>query len=138
MLPPIEVSSSSPSNDSITLSWSPIANAVGYILSVYKFGSNNHVKHNTSSTSLTLSGLDAGSLYAIKGHAWDLEGREGENSLYINQTTRKMIIFLISIPDNRISPEFKDDNSLMGVFHRYCLHNCQYNNNFFLLLRDKP
>lgn len=101
VLPPIEVASSSPSNDSITLSWSPIASAVKYTLTIYKFGSNTHMKHNTSSTNLTIPGLDAGSLYAITGHAWDLEGREAENSLYINQTTRKtyLFIFYISIPD---------------------------------------
>lgn len=60
------------------------------------------MKHNTSSTNLTIPGLDAGSLYAITGHAWDLEGREGENSLYINQTTRETFIYLffyILIPD---------------------------------------
>lgn len=100
VLPPIEVASSSPSNDSITLSWSPIASAVKYTLTVYKFGSNTHMKHNTSSTNLTIPGLDAGSLYAVTGHAWDLEGREGENSLYVNQTTRKTLFFFyILIPD---------------------------------------
>lgn len=93
VLPPIEVASSSPSNDSITLSWSPIASAVKYTLTVSKFGSNTYMKHNTSSTNLTIPGLDAGSLYAVSGHAWDLEGREGESSLYVNQTTRKTFIF---------------------------------------------
>lgn len=93
------ITSSSPSNDSITLSWSPIASAVKYTLTVYKFGSNTHMKHNTSGTNLTIAGLDAGSLYAVTGHAWDLEGRAGENSLYINQTTRKtfMIVTIIII-----------------------------------------
>lgn len=91
-MPPIEVSSSSPSNDSITLSWSPIGPAVKYTLTVYKFGSNTHMKHNSSSTNLTIPGLDAGSLYTVAGHAWDLEGREGEKSSYINQTTRKTFL----------------------------------------------
>ncbi|XP_056895333.1 fibronectin type III domain-containing protein 7-like, partial [Takifugu flavidus] len=88
VLPPIEITSSSFKNDSITLSWGPIATAVIYTLSIYTFGSSTHLKQNTSGTNWTFSGLDAGSLYAITGHAWDLEGREGEKSLYINQTTR--------------------------------------------------
>ncbi|KAI3368520.1 hypothetical protein L3Q82_025527 [Scortum barcoo] len=87
VLPPPQLSASSPSNDSIIVSWSPVAYAVQYTLSIYKFGSNTSMKHNTSNTNLTLSGLDAGSLYSIKGFAWDPEGRKGEDSLYINQTT---------------------------------------------------
>lgn len=81
--------SSSPNNDSITLSWSTVTDAVQYTLSIYKLGSNTNTKHNISDTNLTISGLDAGSLYIIMGYAWDIEGREGEDSLYINQTTRK-------------------------------------------------
>ncbi|XP_070765571.1 fibronectin type III domain-containing protein 7-like [Enoplosus armatus] len=88
VLPPPQLSASSPSNDSLSVAWAPIAHAVRYTLSVYKFGSNANMKHNASNANLTISGLDAGSLYAIRGFAWDLEGREGEGSLYINQTTR--------------------------------------------------
>uniref|UniRef100_A0A8C9Z6E4 Fibronectin type-III domain-containing protein n=1 Tax=Sander lucioperca TaxID=283035 RepID=A0A8C9Z6E4_SANLU len=88
VLPPPQLSTSSPSNDSIIVSWAPVAHAVQYSMSIYDFGSNTNMKHNTSNTNLTISGLAAGSLYAIKGFAWDLEGREGEGSLYINQTTR--------------------------------------------------
>ncbi|XP_053178492.1 fibronectin type III domain-containing protein 7-like [Scomber japonicus] len=88
VLPPPQLSASSPSNDSIVLSWAPVANAVQYTLSIYKFGSNTDMKQNTSDTTLTISGLDAGSLYIIRGFAWDPEGRKGEGSLYINQTTR--------------------------------------------------
>ncbi|XP_056233720.1 fibronectin type III domain-containing protein 7-like isoform X2 [Seriola aureovittata] len=88
VLPPPQLSTSSPTNDSIVVSWPPIAHAVQYTLSVYKFGSNTNMKHNTSNTNLTISGLDAGSLYMIKGLAWDPEGRQGEGSLHINQTTR--------------------------------------------------
>ncbi|XP_040896696.1 fibronectin type III domain-containing protein 7-like [Toxotes jaculatrix] len=88
VLPPPQLSTSSPCNDSIIVSWAPVAHAVQYTLSIYKFGSNTNMKHNTSNTNLTISGLDAGSLYIIRGFAWDPEGREGEGSLYINQTTR--------------------------------------------------
>ncbi|XP_032380884.1 fibronectin type III domain-containing protein 7 [Etheostoma spectabile] len=88
VLPPPQISTSSPNNDSIIVSWAPVAHAVQYSLSIYAFGSDTNIKHNTSNTNLTISGLAAGALYGIKGFAWDLEGREGEGSLYINQTTR--------------------------------------------------
>ncbi len=55
------------------------------------------MKYNTSSTNLTISDLDAGSLYVIRGFAWDPEGREGEGSLYINQTTRKEALRHVSV-----------------------------------------
>ncbi|KAK9519813.1 hypothetical protein VZT92_022518 [Zoarces viviparus] len=87
VLPPPQLSASSPSNDSIIVSWAPVAHAVQYTLSIYEFGSNTSMKHNTSNTNLTISGLDAGSLYVIESFAWDLKGREGEG-LSINQTTR--------------------------------------------------
>ncbi|XP_062419512.1 fibronectin type III domain-containing protein 7-like [Pungitius pungitius] len=88
VLPPPQLLASSPSNDSIIVSWEAVANAVQYTLSIHHFGTNTSVKHNTTGTNLTISGLDAASLYAIEGFAWDLEGREGEGSLIINQTTR--------------------------------------------------
>lgn len=50
---------------------------------------NTEMKYNTSNTSLTFTGLDAGLLYGIGGFAWDPEGRNGEGSLYVNQTTRE-------------------------------------------------
>jgi len=89
VLPPPRLSASSPSNDSIVVSWAPVAHAVLYTLSTHQFGSNTSTKHNTSSTNLTLSGLDAGSLYVIEGFAWDPEGRQGEGGLHVNQTTSK-------------------------------------------------
>lgn len=89
VLPPFEsLASSSPSSDSIILSWSAVSDAVQYTISMYKLGSSSSIKYNTTDTNLTVSGLDAGSLYMIKGFPWDVEGREGDDSLYINQTTR--------------------------------------------------
>ncbi|XP_041648067.1 fibronectin type III domain-containing protein 7-like [Cheilinus undulatus] len=88
VLPPPQLSTSSPSNDSIVVSWPPVAHAVQYSLTVYKLGSSSDMKFNTSNTNFTVTGLDAGSLYFIKGFAWDPEGRKGEGSPYINQTTR--------------------------------------------------
>ncbi|XP_061594974.1 fibronectin type III domain-containing protein 7-like [Cololabis saira] len=88
VLPPPHLSSSSPSNDSIVLSWDPVAHAVQYTVSIFKFDFNTQSMYNTSNTTLTLPGLDAGSLYIITSSAWDPEGREGEESLHVNQTTR--------------------------------------------------
>uniref|UniRef100_A0A3P8T914 Fibronectin type-III domain-containing protein n=1 Tax=Amphiprion percula TaxID=161767 RepID=A0A3P8T914_AMPPE len=88
VLPPPQLSSSSPSNDSIIVSWAPVTHAVQYSLSISKLGSNSSI-HNTSNTNMTISGLDAGSLYVIQVFAWDTEGRKGEGSLHINQITRK-------------------------------------------------
>ncbi|XP_047443577.1 fibronectin type III domain-containing protein 7-like [Mugil cephalus] len=88
VLPPPQLSTSSPSNDSIVVSWAPVAHAVLYTVSVYDMRTNSKVKYNSSDTNMTISGLDAGTLYTIKGHAWDPEGRMGECSSYINQTTR--------------------------------------------------
>lgn len=93
MLPPFEtLASSSPSNDTIILSWSAVPDAVQYTISMYKLGSSSSMKYNTTDTNLTVSGLDAGSLYNIKGFPWDVEGRQGDDSLYINQTTRKKML----------------------------------------------
>ena len=103
VLPPPQFSAtSSPSNDSIIVSWDPVAYAVQYTLSIYKLGSNTTIKHNTTNTNLTITGLDAGSLYNIKSYAWDPEGRQGDRSLCINQTTRKetqrhLPVFLYSL-----------------------------------------
>lgn len=61
------------------------------------------MKQNTTDTNLTVSGLDAGSLYVIKGFPWDIEGREGEDSLYINQTTRKKVLGPFSVNADNMS-----------------------------------
>nr|XP_057928957.1 fibronectin type III domain-containing protein 7-like [Doryrhamphus excisus] len=88
VLAPLELSASSPSNDSIVVSWDLIDNAVQYTLIMYQVGSNNTIEQNTTSTNLTISGLEAGRLYIIMGYGWDPEQRQGEGSSYINQTTR--------------------------------------------------
>ncbi|XP_004068135.2 fibronectin type III domain-containing protein 7-like [Oryzias latipes] len=88
VLPPPQFFTSSPTNDSIVVSWAPVDNAVQYTVSIHKFGFNTEIKYNTSDTNLTVSGLEAGLLYMIKSSAWDPIGRNGEDSLYKNQTTR--------------------------------------------------
>ncbi|XP_074524730.1 fibronectin type III domain-containing protein 7-like [Halichoeres trimaculatus] len=88
VLPSPLLSASSPTNDSITVSWAPVTHAVQYSLNVYKIGSNSDMNYNTSNTNFTITNLEPGSLYFIKASALDVEGRWGEESLYINQTTR--------------------------------------------------
>lgn len=96
VLPPPQFFTSSPTNDSIVVSWAPVDNAVQYTVSIHKFGFNTEIKYNTSDTNLTVSGLEAGLLYMIKSSAWDPIGRNGEDSLYKNQTTREFtFLFLI-------------------------------------------
>uniref|UniRef100_A0A8C3G2Y3 Fibronectin type-III domain-containing protein n=1 Tax=Cyclopterus lumpus TaxID=8103 RepID=A0A8C3G2Y3_CYCLU len=112
VLPPPQLSASSPSNDSIIVSWAPVAHAVHYTLSTYQFGSNTSMKHNTSNTNLTLSGLDAGALFVIEGFAWDLEGRPGEGSLYVNQTTSKEALRHVSVVYGSIQYHATSDQNL--------------------------
>ncbi|XP_068176518.1 fibronectin type III domain-containing protein 7-like [Antennarius striatus] len=89
ILPPPQFdNTSSPTNDSITVSLYPIAQAVSYNLSLYKLSSGTSLVYTTSDTIFTISGLEAGSLYMIDAVAMDVEGREGERSSYVNQTTR--------------------------------------------------
>ncbi|CAI5637118.1 unnamed protein product [Oreochromis niloticus] len=96
-LAPPQLSSSSPSNSSIVVSWHPVAHAVQYTLSICKLDSNTSMGvYNTSNTSLTFSGLDAGSLYVITCFAWDLEGRKGDSS-NIKQATRPQTPASVSV-----------------------------------------
>ncbi|XP_034002281.1 fibronectin type III domain-containing protein 7-like [Trematomus bernacchii] len=128
VLPPPQLSASSPSNDSITVSWAPVANAVQYSLSLYKSGWNTTIiKHNTSNTNWIVSGLDIGSVYVIKGFAWDLEGRQGEDSLYINQMTRPPVpsIANVSMVINNglagISVSWERDEGVFGSFQYHVM-----------------
>uniref|UniRef100_A0A3Q4N583 Fibronectin type III domain containing 7 n=1 Tax=Neolamprologus brichardi TaxID=32507 RepID=A0A3Q4N583_NEOBR len=99
VLAPPQLSSSSTSNSSIVVSWDPVAHAVQYTLSICKLDSNTSMGvYNTSNTSLTFSGLDAGSLYIITCFAWDLEGRKGDSS-NVKQATRKQALRQLSVCD---------------------------------------
>ncbi|XP_053719565.1 fibronectin type III domain-containing protein 7-like [Synchiropus splendidus] len=88
VLAPPQLSTSSPSSNSIHVSWQPVDPAVSYTVTLVHVGSNSEVKQNTSYTNITVSGLEAGALYTISAVSWDPEGREGEPSAFINQTTR--------------------------------------------------
>ncbi|XP_077574046.1 fibronectin type III domain-containing protein 7-like [Stigmatopora nigra] len=88
VLAPLQLVTSSPSNNSIVVAWEPIDSAIQYTVALYEVFSNRTMKQNTTSNNLTFSGLESGSLFMIMGFGWDPEERKGEGSLYINQTTR--------------------------------------------------
>lgn len=89
LMPPPHIQSSSPSNSSIDLSWAAIDSAVEYTVCLLKStNTSERLTQNTSSTSLSFSGLDAGTLYLIEGFAWDVEGRKGQHSNETSQVTR--------------------------------------------------
>ncbi|XP_069014118.1 fibronectin type III domain-containing protein 7-like [Embiotoca jacksoni] len=81
------LTTSSPTNNTILVTWPPVRHAVLYTLCIIRQGSNTRVKQNTTSTTLTFDNLEAGSIHGIKCTAWDPEGRTGDdNTVY--QITR--------------------------------------------------
>uniref|UniRef100_A0A8C5BCD6 Fibronectin type-III domain-containing protein n=1 Tax=Gadus morhua TaxID=8049 RepID=A0A8C5BCD6_GADMO len=90
LLPPPLVTTSSPTNDSIVVSWLPADGSVSYsVTSVPAEAYPNTTLLSQNTTTVTLTDLDAGTLHIIQVYGWDQEGRKGEASPYINQTTRK-------------------------------------------------
>nr|XP_057925077.1 fibronectin type III domain-containing protein 7 [Doryrhamphus excisus] len=81
------LNSTSPDDDTILVSWSPVEYAVLYSLCVIQQGSISRVKVNTTDNSVTFDDLEAGTTYCIKGTAWDPEGRVGDD-LTVCQITR--------------------------------------------------
>lgn len=84
------MNTTSPSNDSILVTWFPVENAVLYTLCIIKEGSSTRVKLNTTDTTVTFGDLQAGATYCIKGTAWDPQARTGDD-LTICQITRKLL-----------------------------------------------
>ncbi|XP_028832145.1 fibronectin type III domain-containing protein 7 isoform X2 [Denticeps clupeoides] len=84
------LNTTSPSNDTIVVTWEPVQHAVLYSLCIIKEGSDTRVKLNTTNTSVTLSNLEAGTTYCIKGTALDPAGRVGDD-LTMCQITRPPI-----------------------------------------------
>ncbi|XP_054836356.1 fibronectin type III domain-containing protein 7 [Eublepharis macularius] len=79
---------SSPSYDTIVVSWRAVYTAVGFFVSIMRSdGLGSMLKENTTNTSLVFSSLDPGTLYTIKAHAWDASGIPGDDITY-NQRTR--------------------------------------------------
>uniref|UniRef100_A0A8D0C0A1 Fibronectin type III domain containing 7 n=1 Tax=Salvator merianae TaxID=96440 RepID=A0A8D0C0A1_SALMN len=80
----------SPSYDSIVVSWKALPMAVGFFVSIMRSdGLGSMLKENTTNNSLAFSSLDPGTLYTIKAHAWDGNGIPGDDFTY-NQRTRPL------------------------------------------------
>ncbi|XP_043376421.1 fibronectin type III domain-containing protein 7 isoform X4 [Dermochelys coriacea] len=81
------LSVSSPSYDSIVVSWGAVYMAVGFSVSIMRSdGLGSMMKENTTHTSLVFTSLDPGTLYTIKAHAWNVNGIPGDDFTY-NQIT---------------------------------------------------
>ncbi|XP_072553287.1 fibronectin type III domain-containing protein 7 [Salminus brasiliensis] len=74
-----QLTSSSPSNSSIEVQWAPVPHAVLYSLSIIREGSYLQSRLNTTNTSVTISELEAGTNYCIKGNAWSPESVPGDD-----------------------------------------------------------
>uniref|UniRef100_A0A8C4IRV0 Fibronectin type III domain containing 7a n=1 Tax=Dicentrarchus labrax TaxID=13489 RepID=A0A8C4IRV0_DICLA len=82
-----KLNTSSPNNDTILVTWTPVEHAILYTLCIIKQGSSTRHKLNTTNTMVTFDDLEAGTTYCIKGTAWDSEGRPGDD-LTVCQITR--------------------------------------------------
>ncbi|XP_014047431.1 fibronectin type III domain-containing protein 7-like [Salmo salar] len=83
-----ELNSTSPSNDTILVTWSPVDHVILYILCIIREGSDFRLKLNTSNPFMNFDELEPGTTYCIKGTAWDLDGRPGDD-LTVCQITLK-------------------------------------------------
>ncbi|XP_053549797.1 fibronectin type III domain-containing protein 7 [Bombina bombina] len=88
VLPAVSVAVTSPSSDSLSVSWQPVPSAILYSVSVMRSdGLGNRWNQNTTSLSLNFTMLDPGTIYTIKVHAWEANGTPGDDITY-NQITR--------------------------------------------------
>ncbi|XP_034559368.1 fibronectin type III domain-containing protein 7 [Notolabrus celidotus] len=74
-----KLNTSSPDNETILVTWTPVEHAVLYTLCIIKEGSSSRLKLNTTNTMVTFDDLEAGTTYCIKATAWDAEGRVGDD-----------------------------------------------------------
>lgn len=82
------LNTTSPDNGTILVTWPTVKNAVLYTLCIIRESSSSREKLNTTDTTVTFDGLEAGTTYCIKGTAWDSEGKAGDD-LTVCQITRK-------------------------------------------------
>ncbi|XP_010713957.1 fibronectin type III domain-containing protein 7 isoform X6 [Meleagris gallopavo] len=94
------LSASSPSCDSIAVSWKAVYMAVGFSVSLMRSdGLGKMLKQNTTNTSFIFSNLDPGTLYTIKAYAWNANGLPGDDFTY-NQRTIPCAPGNVSIEDD--------------------------------------
>ncbi|XP_027527729.1 fibronectin type III domain-containing protein 7 isoform X3 [Neopelma chrysocephalum] len=94
------LSVSSPSCDSIALSWKAVYMAAGFSVSLMRSdGLGRMLRENTTNTSLIFTNLDPGTLYTIKAYAWNANGMPGDDFTY-NQRTIPCAPVNISIEED--------------------------------------
>ncbi|XP_027736244.1 fibronectin type III domain-containing protein 7 isoform X4 [Empidonax traillii] len=94
------LSVSSPSCDSIALSWQAVYMAAGFSVSLMRSdGLGRMLRENTTNTSLIFTNLDPGTLYTIKAYAWNANGMPGDDFTY-NQRTIPCAPVNISIEED--------------------------------------
>ncbi|XP_075012580.1 fibronectin type III domain-containing protein 7 isoform X5 [Calonectris borealis] len=82
------LSVSSPSCDSIAVSWKAVYMAAGFSVSLMRSdGLGRMLKENTTNTSLIFTNLDPGTLYTIKAYAWNVNGIPGDDFAYNQRTS---------------------------------------------------
>ncbi|XP_075278388.1 fibronectin type III domain-containing protein 7 isoform X6 [Opisthocomus hoazin] len=82
------LSVSSPSCDSIAVSWKAVYMAAGFSVSLVRSdGLGRMLKENTTNTSLIFTNLDPGTLYTIKAYAWNVNGIPGDDFTYNQRTS---------------------------------------------------
>ncbi|NXL89016.1 FNDC7 protein, partial [Alectura lathami] len=81
---------SSPSCDSIAVSWKAVYMAAGFSVSLMRSdGLGRMLKQNTTNTSFIFTNLDPGTLYTIKAYAWNANGLPGDDFTYNQRTSPK-------------------------------------------------
>ncbi|XP_009883087.1 PREDICTED: fibronectin type III domain-containing protein 7 [Charadrius vociferus] len=94
------LSVSSPSCDSIAVSWKAVYMAAGFSVSLMRSdGLGRMLKENTTNTSMIFTNLDPGTLYTIKAYAWNVNGIPGDDFTY-NQRTIPCAPVNISIEED--------------------------------------
>uniref|UniRef100_A0A3B3TEJ7 Fibronectin type III domain containing 7 n=1 Tax=Paramormyrops kingsleyae TaxID=1676925 RepID=A0A3B3TEJ7_9TELE len=84
----LELNTSSPTNNSIVLTWEMVEHAVLYTLSLSEEGSSIMVQVNTTNTTMTFTDLEPGTTYCISANAWGSDQLPSGDA-YVCQITRK-------------------------------------------------
>ncbi|XP_029110681.1 fibronectin type III domain-containing protein 7 [Scleropages formosus] len=122
VLPAPQLNTSSPNNSTIIVSWNPVDQAVLYTLCISKEGSGTCVKQNTTDTVLIFKDREPGTIYCIKGNAWDPNGIPGDD-FSVCQITRPSIPVITQIMLSSVDPQvlFVNFTLVRGANHYQAL-----------------